>query len=128
MAFDLGELHLNAPCHIRPSNPTWYLPRVGSLRRIARMAMACCWRPRSVAPSFNDTTSVNLLMSVRWSTRRFTARSSMSLLALREVAVGASLDALKSNGGNFYCGRTLRSVTIAVSDVVVPENKPELTP
>ncbi len=123
MAFDLGELHLNAPCKIRFEGDVvpprdWEKPENyeegDDLLLDTTLGRAL----------FNETLPVNFPY-VNAVVDKKVLGSIVNELAERyeKVAVGASLDALKSTGF-YWAGRS--GATIAVSDVVVPKSKPEI--
>lgn len=124
MAYDLGELDLNAKVHIRFSADEIVVPRD--------------WQaPEGYSegdPILLETTYGRTLFNaalpplfpfVNRIVDKKTLGTIVNELAERypKVDVGASLDALKATGF-FWGGRS--GVTIAVSDVKVPENKAEI--
>jgi len=123
MAFDLGELDMNATCHIRFEGDVvpprgWVAPESFEerddliLETTFGRALFNDTLPTDF-PYVNDVVDKKLLGAI------------VNELAERyeKVAVGASLDALKSTGF-YWAGRS--GVTIAVTDVVVPESKPAI--
>ncbi len=123
MAFDLGELHLNAPCHIRFESDV--VPPKGWVAPENREDGDGLLLETSLGRAlFNDTLPVNFPYINKVVDKKVLGEIVNELAERYEkVAVGASLDALKSTGF-YWAARS--GVTIAVSDVVVPENKPEL--
>ncbi|MBE6483273.1 MAG: DNA-directed RNA polymerase subunit beta' [Actinomycetaceae bacterium] len=116
MAADLGELHLNAKCHIRFEADVvpprdWEGEEGEPLLLETTLGRAIFNETLPVDfPYVNEVVDKGVLGGI------------VNQLAERyeKVAVGASLDALKSTGF-YWAGRS--GATIAVSDVVVPESK-----
>ncbi len=123
MAFDLGELHLNAPCKIRFEADV--VPPRGWVRSEGQEEGSPIVLETTLGRAiFNETLPVDFPYVNRVVDKKVLG-SIVNELAERyeKVAVGASLDALKSTGF-YWAGRS--GVTIAVSDVVVPDSKREI--
>ncbi|MCF2705896.1 DNA-directed RNA polymerase subunit beta' [Arcanobacterium haemolyticum] len=123
MAMDLGELHLNAPCKIRFEGDVvpprgWVAPEN---HEDGDPIILDTTLGRAI---FNETLPVDFPYVNRVVDKKVLG-SIVNELAERyeKVAVGESLDALKSTGF-YWAGRS--GVTIAVSDVVVPESKRDI--
>ncbi|MBP3222606.1 MAG: DNA-directed RNA polymerase subunit beta' [Actinomycetaceae bacterium] len=123
MAYDLGELHLNALCKIRfegdvPPPRQWVAPEKHEegdsyiLETTLGRALFNETLPLTF-PYVNEVVDKKKLGQI------------VNELAERheKVEVGASLDALKQTGF-YWAGRS--GVSIAVSDVIVPDSKPEI--
>ena len=123
MAYDLGELHLNAKCKIRFEGdvvpPTdWSAPESWQAGDPIALETSL---GRAV---FNETLPVDFPYVNEAVDKKVLGRIVNALAERYEkVAVGASLDALKA-AGFYWAGRS--GATIAVSDVVVPGTKAEI--
>ena len=123
MAYDLGELHLNAKCKIRFEGdvvpPTdWSAPE-GWHAGDPIVLETSLGRA-----TFNETLPVDFPYVNEAVDKKVLGRIVNALAERYEkVAVGASLDALKA-AGFYWAGRS--GATIAVSDVVVPGTKAEI--
>ena len=123
MAYDLGELHLNAKCKIRFEGdvvpPTdWSAPE-GWQAGDPIVLETSLGRA-----TFNETLPVDFPYVNEAVDKKVLGRIVNALAERYEkVAVGASLDALKA-AGFYWAGRS--GATIAVSDVVVPGTKAEI--
>lgn len=123
MAKDLGQLHLNARAFIRFEGDVvppadWEAP---ANYESGDPIVLETTLGRAI---FNETLPVDFPFVNEPVDKKVLGRI-VNALAERypKVAVGASLDALKA-AGFYWGGRS--GATIAVSDVVVPENKPEI--
>jgi DNA-directed RNA polymerase subunit beta' len=123
MAMDLGQLHLNAPCTIRFEAdmvpPRGWVPPENYEKGDEILLETTLGRALFNETLPTDFPYVNTVVDKK------VLGAIVNELAERyeKVAVGASLDALKATGF-YWAGRS--GVTIAVSDVVVPESKPEI--
>ena len=123
MAYDLGELHLNAKCKIRFEGdvvpPTdWSAPESWQAGDPIALETSL---GRAV---FNETLPVDFPYVNEAVDKKVLGRIVNALAERYEkVAVGSSLDALKA-AGFYWAGRS--GATIAVSDVVVPGTKAEI--
>lgn len=123
MAYDLGELHLNAKCKIRFEGDVvppadWSAPEGWQAGDPVALETSLG------RATFNETLPVDFPYVNEAVDKKVLGRIVNALAERYEkVAVGASLDALKAAGFH-WAGRS--GATIAVSDVVVPGTKAEI--
>ncbi|MDP9805934.1 DNA-directed RNA polymerase subunit beta' [Trueperella bonasi] len=124
MAYDLGELHLNAPCHIRWKADEIVLPRDWQAPEGYEEGEDVLLATTLGRAFFNDALPTTFPYVNRTVDKKVLGNI-VNELAERypKVDAAASLDALKEIG--FYWGGR-SGVTIAVSDVVAPDSKAEI--
>ncbi|WP_394263639.1 DNA-directed RNA polymerase subunit beta' [Trueperella sp.] len=124
MAHDLGDLHLNAPCHIRWKAEEIVLPRGWQAPEGYEEGDDVLLTTTLGRAFFNDALPTTFPYVNRTVDKKVLGNI-VNELAERypKVDAAASLDALKEIG--FYWGGR-SGVTIAVSDVVAPEKKAEI--